>query len=485
MNRETPKDMTEPVARAVPPLPNRSAGPLPRRHGGRLAAALLSVALGAAPVAAQAQKRPQTIIRDAEIEALLRDYAEPVLKAAGLGASGADIVIVRDDDFNAFVASGSRIFIHTGTLMAAATPNEVIGVIAHETGHLASGHLQTLRSQMARARAIGAVASILGAGAAVAGASGNSRNVARAGAAATTMGPGIAARTLLAYRREQEIAADRAALGYLSRTGQSASGMVTTFRRFASEQLIRKQYADPYLQSHPLASERLAQLERTAAEAPGWDAGDPPRLQLRHDLMRAKLAGFLGSPESVAQRYPAADRSLPAAHARAIRSYRSGDIQAAIAGVNALIKAVPSYAYFPELKGQILLESGRARDAVAPLREAVSLAPRAGLVRILLGQALLATDDPALLGEAVANLRTGLDAEPFAAAGHRHLAIALQKQGRVADAELAIAEGLLIEGDVDAARGFARRAQAKLTAGTPAWLQADDIINYKMPDADG
>lgn len=438
----------------------------------------------ALPPAAQAQRRP-SVIRDAEIESLLRDYAAPIFKAAGVGSRGAQIVILNARDFNAFVASGNRMFINTGTLSNAATPNEVIGVLAHETGHLAGGHLENLRSEIARTQAIGVVATLLGVGAMVAGAAAGSSDAARAGAAGAMAGPSVAMRNLLSYRRVQEISADRAALTYLSATGQSAQGMIKVFRGFADQQLFSKQYVDPYAQSHPMATERLAQLETAASKSQYWNAKDSPDLQARHDLMKAKLSGFLDPPATVARRYPKSDTSMAADYARAISAYRSGGSRGALKQIDALIRQAPSYPYFHELKGQALLESGKAREAIAPLRQAAALAPQAGLIRIMLGQALLATNDAGLVGDAVAQLRTGLQAEPLASGGYRHLAMALQRQGKVADAEIATAQGMLIEGDVKGAKGFAARAQAKLKAGSPGWLQADDILNYKAPDKQG
>jgi predicted Zn-dependent protease len=440
-------------------------------------ALLVSAALTLASVA-EAQDRPRPIIRDAEIEALLRLYSGPIIAAAGAGSRNPEIVIVQDSDFNAFVASGRRMVIFTGTLMQAETPNEIIGVIAHETGHLAGGHLENLRNEVARAQAIGAVVGLLGIAGAVAGMSAGSSAAAGMGQAATTMVPGITQRTVLAYRRDQELAADRAALNYLSATRQSPRGMLRVFERFADQQLLAAQYADPYAQSHPMARDRIDQLEQAARASAYWDAVDSDQLQLQHDMMRAKLYGFLESPMTVGRRYPSSDQSMPAQYARAIVAYRTGSTDSAVAAIDALIARVPNYPYFHELKGQALLEAGRPREAIAPLRRAVELAPDAGLIRIMLGHAFLATDDPALLEDAAASLRTGLDDEPLASAGYRHLATAFERQGRTAEAELAVARGLFIDGSIETAQSFARRAQAKFAYGSPGWLQADDIITY-------
>ena len=444
-----------------------------------LAGLALAVALSPA---AEAQNRRMQVIRDAEIEALLRDYANPIFGAAGVSSRDSQIVLVQDKQFNAFVASGRRMIVFTGTLMQAKTPNGVIGVIAHETGHLAGGHLENLRNEIARAQAIGAVVGLLGVAGAAAGVAAGSPDATRMGSATLSMVPNVMMRTLLSYKRAQELAADRAALSYLDASRQSARGMVETFQRFADQQLLSAQYADPYAQSHPMARDRLEQLENAARNSRHWDAVDSPEMQIRHDMMRAKLAGFTEGAGTVGRRYPRADQSLPAQYARAIVAYRTGSTRNAVRAVDALIARVPNYAYFHELKGQILLESGKAGEAVGPLRQAVALAPNAGLIRIMLGQALLATGDDSVLGDAVANLRTGLEAEPLASIGYRHLAMAYQRQGRIAEAELATAEGLLIDGDVESAQNFAQRAQAKFSRGTPGWLQSDDIINYGPPD---
>jgi predicted Zn-dependent protease len=442
----------------------------------------LAAALGlAATGGSLAQRSGPTIIRDAEIEALLRDYAAPIFAAAGVGSNAAEIVLVQDNDFNAFVASGRRMVINTGTILQAKTPNEVIGVIAHETGHLAGGHLEKLHDEVARARAIGAALGLIGMAGMVGGAVAGSSTGAQMGQATTMLGPTVATRTLLAYRRDQEYAADRAALTYLKATHQSAKGMVVTFERFADQELLAARYADPYAQTHPMPRDRLEALEDSARKSPYWDATDSPALQFRHDLARAKLAGFTLAPASVGKRYPPSDKSLPAQYARAIVTYRSGSPRDAVRAVDALIAQMPDYAYFHELKGQILFEAGDARAAIAPLRKAVSLTKSSGLIRVMLGGAEVSTGDQGLLKQAISDLTVALADEPLSGIGYRYLAMAYQKEGRTADALLATAEGTLISGDVKSARAFAQRAQAGFARGSPGWLKAGDIIGYKDP----
>lgn len=451
------------------------------RKGAALAmAAALALPALPAPAAAQAGKLP--LIRDAEVEQLIRDYLAPILKAGGLNQGSVEVVLVNNRNYNAFVADGTRMFINTGVLVEADTPNEVIGVMAHETGHIVGGHLARLRDAIARAQTIAVIGGLLGIAGAVAGAATGSGNAAQGGFA-TAMASGAAAqRTLLAYQRTEELSADRAGITLLEKTGQSGRGMLKTFRRFADQMLISSRLADPYAQSHPMPRERISQLE-TLVEASKFAAAvDSPALQLRHDMMRAKLVAFLDGATGVARRWGAADQSMPARYARAILAYRFGNPVEAGRQIDALIQAQPNNPYFHELRGQALLESGRAREALAPLRRAVALAPNQPLIRAMLGQALVGTNDPAHVDEAIRELTVGIAREKLGAgAAYRQLAIAYARKGDTGMADLMIAQGLFAEGAIPDARAMANRAQANLKQGSPGWLRADDIISYKPP----
>lgn len=433
------------------------------------------------PVAAEAQPRSPPIVRDAETESLMRDYLGPIMRAAKIPGSTAEVVLVNDRDFNAFVVDAKRIFVNTGVLIDSKAPNEVTGVLAHETGHIAGGHLARMREAMAQAQMIAALGMLLGAGAMVAGANTGSTDLGSGGLGVMLGGAHVAQRSLLAYQRGEEEAADRAGLKFLEITKQSPRGMITVFERLADQQLMSSQFADPYAQSHPMPRDRIVNLIERAKTSPYWDAKDPPALQARHDLVRAKLLAFTGNPSTVDRAYPRGDQSAPSRYARAILAFRLGDPASAVRELDALLKAQPNNPYFWELKGQVLLETGRPREALAPLRKAVSLAPKAALIRIMLGQALVASDDPAVVDEAIGELTRGLAAEPNAGLAYRHLASAHARRGEVAMADLATARGLMADGDLANARRYAARAQSKLKTGTPAWLQADDIVSYKPP----
>lgn len=441
--------------------------------------ALASLQLSLGPVFAQARSLP--LVRDAETEALLRSYAAPILKAAGLGGSNINIILVGDTSFNAFVVDGRRIFINIGVLMQAKTPNEVIGVLAHEAAHIAGGHLARFRDALAKAKTIAILATLLGAAAGVAGAAAGEGDVARGGVGVVQGGAAAAQRTLLAYQRGEEASADRAAITYLEKTKQSGRGMLETFRQFQDQQLFSARFADPYAISHPLARDRITGLERLVNASKYRDRKDPPALQARHDLMRAKIIGFTQHPRSVARKYPSSDKSLEARYARAIAQYRNRQLRKALRNIDKLIKAQPNNPYFWELKGQALIENGRPKDAIGPYRKAVSLAPKSGLIRIALGYALVASEVPGNLGEGISHLESALSREKDSGLGYRQLAIAYGRQGKVSLADLATARGLFVSGDFKNAKRYAKRAQKKLNRGTPAWLQADDIVSYKPP----
>jgi predicted Zn-dependent protease len=443
------------------------------------AVALAATAGGPAPEPARAQEqatRGLPIIRDTEIEQLMRDYATPILKTAGLAQQNVRIIILNDRSFNAFVMDGRHIFINAGALFDAKTPNEVIGVFAHETGHLAGGHLLRLREKLASAQTASIIAMLLGVGAAVAGAHSGGGGV---GAGAILAPQSAIQRSLLAYVRTQEDQADHAGVKFLTATGQSGKGMLDLFKRLANDSLFDLNRADPYLQSHPLPPDRVAALEVLVKSSPYFERKDPPELQLRHDLMRAKLSGFLDRPDTVARRYPLGDHSLPARYARAISTYRHGSLQAALPQIDSLIQSEPNNPYFYEIKGQALLEGGHPAEAIIPLRRAVALAHSAPLIDIMLGQALIATNNTKNAEEAVPLLRTALMREPEAPDAYAQLAMAYGRKGDIAQADLAAAQAAFNRGDIKTAVQLASRAKTRLAVGTPAWVQADDIVNVK------
>jgi len=460
---------------ARPPSKVRPAKPASRAIAIATAAA---VALASVPVRAQTGSSAGIpMIRDAEIEQLMRDYTAPILKVAGLGNQNVKVVIINDKAFNAFVMDAHRIFVNTGALMQATTPNQLIGVFAHESGHIVGGHLSKMRQELANAQTAMIVAMLLGVGALVAGAHSGNVDMGNVGAAVVTAPQALAMSTILSYQRSQEESADRAGVRFLTMTGQSAKGMYDTFKRFADESLFSAYGANPYAQNHPMPEERMAALAELV-KTPYWGKKDPPQLQFRHDMMRAKLYGFTERPDVVLRHYPLSDTSMPARYARAISAYRFGDMHGAVEQIDSLIQSMPNNPYFYELRGQALLEGAHPAEAIAPLRRAVELAPSPALIQILLAQALVATNNPKLADQAIPLLHSALVKEPEASDAYTTLAMAFGRKNDLADADLASAQAAFARGDNKTARELAARARQRFPIGSPGWVRADDIVAF-------
>jgi predicted Zn-dependent protease len=456
-----------------------------RKKSLKLTALMTAAALAVAPMAAVAQEnKGPPVLRDTETEQLLREYTRPILRAAGLEKQNIQMVIINQGVFNAFVADGRRIFVNYGAIMQSETPNQIIGVMAHETGHLAGGHLAKMREQMAQAQTQMIIAMLLGAGAMVAGAKtgGSGGGLTNAGAAMFSAQGEVIRRNLLSYVRQQEENADKAGVKFLTATGQSARGMYETFKRFTDESLFAARGTDPYVQSHPMPAERVNALQELARSSPYWDKKDDPALQLRHDMVRAKISAFMERQETVYRRYPLSNSSLPARYAHAISTYLHGDLRSALTQIDALIQQQPNNPYFHEVRGQALMEGGKPQEAIAPLRKAVALSNNSPLIEMLLGQALVATGNNAYTDEAIAILRAAVARETEAPIGYMQLAMAYGRKGDYAQADLASAQAAYLRGDSKTARDLASRAKTRFAIGTPGWVKADDIVSAKpMP----
>lgn len=445
---------------------------------------LLALAFNAVAATHSANAQGLPLIRDTEIEDLLSDYASPIFKTAGLGTGRIKIRIVRSDTFNAFVVDGRNVFINTGALMEAKTPNEVIGVIAHETGHITGGHMAALRARIAKDQTRALLTQILGLGAMIAGgvAGGDSgREVLSGGQAIMQGGQSVIMHGLLAERRSQESAADQAGLKFLNATKQSGQGMLTTFERFQQQEYISEQYMDPFVRSHPVATDRLARLRQLVTASPYFTVKDNPELQLRHDLMRAKLAAYLDRPGNVFNMYPMRDQSLPAKYARAIGRFFAGGtgaLEASLREMDALIQQSPKNPYFYETKADILMRSGKAAAAIPLLQQALKLAPNKPLIQVELATAMQQSNAPGGAAASIALLRKSLvtDDNPTA---YRMLANAYYQQGKGPEADAMTAQAYFLEGNLKQSQIFAKRAQPRLRQGSPEWLKNDDIINFQ------
>ncbi|MEP1264646.1 MAG: M48 family metalloprotease [Rhizobiaceae bacterium] len=432
------------------------------------------------PTIADAQRRGLSFIRDAEIEALIRDMARPLMKAANLRAGSVRFHIVNDPNFNAFV-SGRGMYLNTGLLLQAENPNEVIGVMAHELGHIIGGHQIRLRQRVEDAARIAKWTSLLGLGIGAAGAASGNSQVGSAGFGIAASSGGFAMRDILRYKRDEETSADRIAVKLLRQTKQSGEGMLNTFRRLARNTNVLSGRVDPYVRSHPTPNERISALRSTVQSSPYYGRNTAKSLQKRHDMIRAKIAAYIGG-----SRYATAvlaDKKLhPDArlYGRAILAHLYGSPKRAIPLINKLLKSNSQNAYVHEMKGEIMLRSGKAPEAARAFRQALKYdRAKAGFIRIELGHALLESGGKKNLKEAIVHLKQGLARDPTAVAGYQYLAIAYGRNGDTANALLASADFALRNGKRRQAKEYAQRALLKFKRGTPGWLRAQDIISVK------
>jgi predicted Zn-dependent protease len=442
-----------------------------------LAAAVVAALVQPLPVAAQGGGL--SLIRDAEIEATIRAYAEPVFKVAGLDAAAIKVHLINDNRINAFVTPGMNMFINTGLLMRADSPNQVIGVIAHETGHIAGGHLVRIQEELRNATIENILAMIAGIGAGVA--TGN----AGVGAGTMMLGQGMAMRNVLKYSRTQEASADQAGMGFLDDTHQSSRGMLEFFEKLESQMLLNTGSQDPYLQTHPLTQDRINSVQEHVDHSAYGDVKDQPALIEAHQRMLAKLKGFMWPLDQVMLAYPKTDTSQPARYARAIAFFRVSRMKEAVILMDSLLKESPDDPFYLEQKGQILFQNGRLAEAVPLYSRAVEIRPREALLRQELGQVELETEDQRYVKPAITNLEFAASMQSNDPEVWRLLAIAYGRDGQIAMSALAQAQEAMAAGNKKEARLQARRALKGLPSGSRGWLQANDIISAAGgPDGD-
>lgn len=457
-----PSGGVQAVPRIARTMPN-SARPSVRKLFSRALAFLtLCSLLAAQPAAAQ------TVLRDAETEALIHDATAPLVRAAGLDERNVQILTINDPSINAFTAGGQIVWILSGLIGEADNVNQVQGVIAHELGHIEGGHVLRSTDGIKEATAIQLVTMLLGAAAIAAGGG-------EAGMGIMAAGQQAAIGKFLAFSREQEASADAAAARYMSTAHISCKGFLEFFKKLQNMEYRLYLNVDDYGHDHPVSAERIATLQQTCESDPAWSTKTDPNLEARFQRVKAKLIGFVGEPKRTLQLYPLSDQSIPAHYARAFAYHKGAYPEQAVAEVDALLKAQPDDPYFLELKGQVLLESGKPQEAIPALREAVARSNNQPLIATLLGHAMIATEDDKYLDEAERVLRTAVirDTEnPFA---WYVLGTVYARKGDTARAALASAEQYQLSGQDGQALRFAQTALAGIPAGSSDYLRAQDI----------
>ena len=421
---------------------------------------------------AAAPARAQIIIRDTEIENTLKEWTAPIFKAAKIDPNGVHLILVQDNELNSFVAGGSNIFIYTGLILKTEDPGELIGVLAHETGHIAGGHLIGSREAMEKASYESIIGMLLGVGAAIA--SGDAGAIGALGGGAQD----IAARRYLSYSRMHESSADQAALTFLEDSGESATGLVSFMKKLEDEELVPANQQDPYVRTHPLTRDRVEALEARAKTLAHYDQPWPAKWVEEHARMKAKLLGFI-NPGQVAWTYDDRDTSIAARYARAIADYRQSKIDKALAEIDALLADEPKNPYFYELKGQMLVEFNRVDQGIPAYKKAVELLPDAALLRIALGHALLESENtPQNRKEAINNLERALADEDNSPQLHHLLATAYGRDGDEPMAKYHLAEEAFLQRKIPFALQQLDYVLKTAKPGSKAARRAQDLKSY-------
>ena len=413
----------------------------------------------------------QSILRDAETEQLLKDMVAPLVEASELQPGNVELVLINDGSINAFVAGGQAIYVHTGLINEAETANEVQGVLAHELGHITAGHVVRFDERTKAATNISILSLLLGVGAALAGAGEGAMGIIAAGQQAA-MG------SFLAFNRDQEAATDLAGARYLSGAGITGRGMIKFFERLRGNE-IRAGYSQAdeaaYARTHPLSGDRIQVLRGLLEQDPAWDTPPDPDLQERFVRVRAKLFGYLAEPHRTLNAYPPSDTSIPARYARAYAYHKDARVELALAEADALLALEPDNPWFLELKGQVLLESGRPVEALVPLRRANELTLANPLIAGMLGHALIATEDQSYFPEAEQVLRASVQRDRYNPFAWYQLGVVYEARGDVPRARLASAEVQVMNRQYPQALANAQAAEAYLPYGSPDWIRAQDV----------
>ena len=430
-----------------------------------LFAALALAVLAAQPAAAQ------SVLRDAETEAFLNDIADPLVEASGLAPGNVEIVLINDPSINAFVAGGQAVYIHSGLIDAADTANEVQGVIAHELGHITGGHVIRSGEGYSQANGISILSMLAGLGAALAGAGDAAMGIMMAGQTA-------ALSSILSFSRTQEAAADAAGAEYLSNAGISGRGSLEFFGKLLNQETRRGFRQDDeagFWRTHPLSGDRINNLRAVYETDPAWNEPSDPAIEARFQRIKAKLMGYVAKPEFTLRDYPETDLSTPALIARAYAYHKQAKMAEALDAADALIARDPQDPYFLELKGQVLLESGRVEEALDPLRQATELSRSEPLIASLFGHALIATEDKANFEEAERVLRSSVARDRYNPFAWYQLGVVYAQRGDMPRARLATAEQQVMKREYVLALRSAAAAEAGLPTGSPDWLRAQDI----------
>ena len=409
------------------------------------------------------------IIRDAEIENFLEEISHPIFSEANLNLNSVDIYIFNDKSINAFVACGQKIFVNTGLIQSFETPSMLRGVMAHETGHIAGGHLARSDEALERAQTPMIVGLLLGIGAAIAG-DGDA-------AQALLLGSQQIAQGMVAkYSRSQESAADQAAIKYLEGIKKSSNGMLEVLYKFANQEALSSNRQSVRVRSHPISRDRIRSLEQKVNKSQFINERDNEKILFEYKMIQAKLDGFLNNPNDVIRKAKKDSSLIFNKYSLAVAYYRKALLKESLSALNEMINQYPNNPWFYELKGQVLYESGKIRESIIPYRKSLSISPNEPLLMVALATALNALENKNNAIEAISLLKKSLMHDQKNTQTWFQLAISYSRINDIGNAELASAERHFLTGNVKMASFHAKKSLKYNKNSSISKLRAQDIV---------
>ncbi len=423
-------------------------------------------------VQSPADCKNKRFIIDSEIKSYIRDLTKPILAAAGLHEDAIKTYIIHDDSISAFVTKGGKLFLHTGLLRRTNSPSQLLGVLAHEIGHIAAGHLIHRSRTVQNTSNVAILGMVLGTITAATTGRGDAGNAIIHG----TQKAGLA--SLYRHSRSQEAAADQAALRYLASANISPKGLLEFLQTLEVQELLSLERRSPYVRTHPHTIDRIELVKNQLALSTNVRDTLPRKQRIKHSRMIAKLRGFILAPKETFRLYPTSNKSIAARYARAIGLYKEANIAKSLAVLENLIDEQPRDAYFWELKGQLLLETNQKQKAREAYQAALVFSENDSLIRMQLARTELAINTPEANYSAHQHLKLTVRSMPNSAFSWHQLAIAQGRLGHKALAKLSLAEEALLKNNANLARKNATMAKNNMKKGSSAYQRALDIIHF-------
>tara|TARA_X000001036_G_scaffold175746_1_gene166325 strand:+ start:1355 stop:2758 length:1404 start_codon:yes stop_codon:yes gene_type:complete len=424
------------------------------------------------------------LIQDAEIELYIREWIEPIIKVAGLNPNAVNVYIVNDETINAFVAGGQNIFINTGLILKAKEVDALIGVLAHEIGHIAGGHLNRTINSMKKAQDTVTIATIITAGL-MAASKAAGLNTPSGLAKLATLGPSIAERNFYKHTRQNEKFADAAAIKYMTAVNRSCIPLAQLLKVLGKQELLHENRQDPYLRTHPISQERIYEIMEASENIEVNKIDNSSIDEIKYKRIVAKIIAFTNTPGKTLLLYPKTSSEIDARYARAIAYLRLPDLDKGIKEINHLINLDNSDPFFPEVLGQMLFENGQIFESIKQLQISANLLPKNPIILLSLARSQVEYGKEKENNEAISNLKNILEVIPKNIAAWKLLSIAEARNNNIGQAQLASAEAYFLLGKYNLSIQFAEKARISFKKSSPSDIRALDIIFFSKEKLKG